>query len=216
MNTFKLFAALLIVAFLAGCEPGPSGARGAAGPAGADGAPGAPGPAGATGATGPAGPAGAAGAAGTAGVTGPAGPSGTSVFFFVFDTTAGAGQVLAAAANVAFGSDGPTSGTGSFTIDATRQLITLVTAGTYRVRYKIRVARDGDFSLTRNSAAIAGGGASCTSFTEQVAPECSGEVIVAAAAGDVLAVQNSGAGASTVVSVAGSATAATLVIDKLL
>jgi hypothetical protein len=194
---------------------GPTGATGIAGTPGATGTAGtvgATGTAGTTGATGTAGTAGATGTAGTAGATGATGPAGSNAvsgYAYYYNV---ASVSVAMEAAVPFDSNGLS--TAGFTHTPGASAIT-VAAGVYLVSFTVSALQASQMAVFLNESAIAGalyGSGAGTQIT-------SGQVIVSAAAGDVITVRNhSSAAAVTLQSLAGGTLAnvnASITLQKL-
>ncbi len=110
-----------------------TGATGPTGPAGAAGDPGGP-----TGPAGPTGPTGSAGTNGINGAIGPTGPAGlnyTSTQFYADNTTNAAISVIAGGTNIPLPNNQLFSS--NITIDGTNTLVTVNTAGRYRISYHV-------------------------------------------------------------------------------
>lgn len=147
---------------------GPPGLRGESGAIGSPGADGPPGPAGPPGDAGPTGP------------PGPAGSNGLSAFAYVYNLSA---ETVQLEADVTFDSNGVLSGI----VHAQRAAgITLVSAGTYSVRYSISTTEPSQLALFANGVLVPGSIYGSGAGTQQN----TGQAIATFGAGDVLTVRN--------------------------
>ena len=155
-------------------ETGPTGATGAMGETGPTGATGPTGPMGATGAIGPTGPIGSTGATGAAGV-------GILGYGYVYNLTA---QTIAVEADIPFDSTGLI--TPDFTHAAGSPIVTITNTGVYAITFSVSGTEPNQFALFRNATLVLGSIYGSGAGTQQN----TGQVIVAATAGDVLTVRN--------------------------
>ncbi len=169
------------------------GAIGAAGPVGAQGIAGALGAIGAAGSDGPAGPAGVAGAIGAIGAAGARGAIGATGatgipgiggilgYAYVYNTSP---QVIALEADIAFDFNGLI--TSEITHSPGTSQIQTVSAGIYLFHFSVSGTEPSQFALFQNGNLVAGSIYGSGAGTQQN----NGQVIVAAAAGDVFTIRN--------------------------
>ncbi len=201
----------------AGGPSGPQGATGSQGAVGATGAQGLIGAAGAAGPIGPQGPAGTNGTNGATGATGAVGPTGATgpagglaEYAYVYNVDAG---VVALEAPINFSSNGVM--TAGITHALASAGIALSNAGDYKVTFSVSGVEPSQIALFVNGAAVAGGVYGSGAGTQQT----TGQMIITAAAGDVLTVVNhSSAAAVTLQTLAGGTQTnanASVTIEKL-
>jgi Collagen triple helix repeat (20 copies) len=194
---------------------GPSGASGPSGPAGSGGPSGPSGPAGPNGPLGPAGsngspgPAGPSGPSGPAGPSGPSGPSATSVYGYWLATTFTTVVNTNPVEPVTF--DTQVLEAGGITLDPTKKVVTIPTAGIYAVQYVFNCAVDAAASGATLSFEIALGAypptnvlpgsdngttsVGATSGTVGIGASCSSSVLAHFNSGDTFSVLVGGGGA---------------------
>lgn len=160
-------------------KTGATGATGSPGPAGASGATGADGATGATGARGATGATGSKGATGAAGAAGPTGPAATPQYGYTYNLLF---QTIASHGNVVFSNNGDFS-SGLVHTPGTAQIIVNV-AGEYEVTFSLSAQESNQFGVTRNGVIVPG------SLFGSEGQQNTGTVVLSAAAGDVLTLQN--------------------------
>ena len=191
---------------------GSIGVTGAVGPVGPQGSGGRTGAAGTNGAPGTNGINGATGTNGAAGVAGPAGPAGgLAEYAYVYNLSA---AVVAIEAAINFSSNGVI--TGGITHAPTGAGIVLAKAGDYKITFSVSGVEPNQMALFVNGAVVAGGSVYGSGAGTQ---QTTGQMIITAAAGDVLTVVNhSSAAAVTLQTLAGGTQTnanASVIVEKL-
>ena len=147
---------------------------------------------------GPPGPPGVTGATGPVGPTGPPGINGTNAvleYAHIYNLAAG---TVAIEADILFDSNGPI--TAGFTHLLGTSSIIINSAGVYQISFGVSGVEPNQFAVFRNGAPVAGGILGSGAGTQQN----HGQVLVVAAAGDVITIRNhSSAAAVTLQTLAG-------------